>query len=165
MRINGLTAYYHSFTRIVADLGADSMSQQSLRLYFIAGLNPDAVRNTNLNLHMHNFLVSNPTATITALYAEAHKVISLTTNSNSNGILGKRAGPDRGEPRPQQWDRGHTQRPNPQHPQQLQGQPRAATYCTNCHHNGHFADRCTSSWTKEGKWIGRGTQNEGCPRL
>jgi hypothetical protein len=32
-------------------------------------------------------------------------------------------GPDRGEPRPQQWDRGHTQCPSPQqrqHPQQLE---------------------------------------------
>ena len=66
---------------------------------------------------MHNFLTSNPSATITTLYAEAHKVISLTTNSSGNGrLLGKRAGPDRGEPRPQQWDRGHTQRPSPQHP-------------------------------------------------
>ena len=77
---SGLTAYYHSFTRIVSDLGADSMSQESLRLYFTAGLNPDAVRNTNLNLHMHSFLVSNPTATITDLYAKAHKVIRLTTH-------------------------------------------------------------------------------------
>ena len=117
---SGLTAYYHSFTRIVSDLGANSMSQESLVLYFIAGLNPNGVRNTNLNLHMHNFLASNPTATITNLYAEAHKVISLTTNSGGIGTLGKRAGPDRGEPRPQQWDRGHTQRPSPkqrQHPQ------------------------------------------------
>jgi hypothetical protein len=49
MGSGGLKAYYNTFTRIVADLGAYSMSQDSLRLYFIAGLNPDAVRNTNLN--------------------------------------------------------------------------------------------------------------------
>jgi len=48
-----LTTYYHSFTRIVSDLGADSMSQKSLMFYFIAGLNSDAVRNTNLYVHMH----------------------------------------------------------------------------------------------------------------
>ena len=129
------------------------MSQDSLRLYFIAGLNPDAVRNTNLNLHMHNFLASKPAATVTDLYAEAEKVISLTTNSN---VLGKRAGPDRGAPRPQQqWDRGNTQR---QHPQQPQGQPRSAQRCSTCGNNGHSAERCTSSWSKEGKWIGRGPQ-------
>ena len=118
----GLKAYYNSFTRIVADLGAYSMSQDSLRLYFIAGLNPDAVRNTNLNLHMHNFLGSNPTATVTDLFAEADKVIGLTTNSN---ILGKRAGPDRGAPRPQ-WDRGNTQRQQPLQPQAL---PRSQRTC------------------------------------
>ena len=39
MENNGLKAYSNSFTRIVSDLGANSLSQESLVLYFIAGLN------------------------------------------------------------------------------------------------------------------------------
>ena len=149
MGSGGLKAYYNSFTRIVADLGAYSMSLDALRLYFIKGLNPDAVHNTNLTLHMHNFLGSNPASTITDLFAEADKVISLTTNSN---VLGKRAGPDRGAPRPQ-WDRGNTQRQQPQQPQAI---PRSQRSCSICGNDGHTADRCTSSWSREGKWVGKG---------
>jgi hypothetical protein len=77
MENGGLQAYYKSFTRLVSDLGANSMNQESLVLCFIAGLNPNAVRNTNLNLHMHNFLTSNPTTTITNLYTKTNQVISL----------------------------------------------------------------------------------------
>ena len=47
--------------------------------------------------------------------------------------------------------------PGPQHPQQVQQQPRTARYCTNCHNNAHTAETCTSTWTREGKWIGSGT--------
>jgi hypothetical protein len=133
MENGGLQAYYKSFTRLVSDLGSNSMNQESLVLYFIAGLNPNAVRNTNLNLHMHNFLDSHSTATITNLYAEADKVISLAgTNSGGIGMLGKRAGPDRGEPRPQQRDRGYTQRPSPQQSQQTPSN-RFQLTCTRCH--------------------------------
>jgi hypothetical protein len=107
----GLYAYYKSFNKLVSELGPNSMNQESLIHYFIAGSNPNAVRNTNLNLHMHIFYTSKPNATITDLYAEADKVISLSgTNSNIIG-LGKRAGPDRGTSRPQQMDNDYNQRP------------------------------------------------------
>jgi len=149
MGSGGLRAYYNSFTRIVSDLGEYSMSQAQLRVFFIAGLNPNAAHSTNINLHMHTFLGSKPNATITDLYAEAEKVISLTTN-----VLGKRAGPDRGAPRPQQhWERGNTQR---QYQQPPQGQPRPRTTCSICGNHGHPAERCTSSWSVEGKWLGKG---------
>ena len=149
MGSGSLRAYYNSFTRIVSDLGEYSMSQAQLRVFFIAGLNPNAAHSTNINLHMHTFLGSKPNATITDLYAEAEKVISLTTN-----VLGKRAGPDRGAPRPQQhWERGNTQR---QYQQPPQGQPRSRTTCSICGHYGHPAERCTSSWSVEGKWLGKG---------
>ena len=96
----GLNAYYKSFTRLVSELGPNSMNQESLMHYFIAGLNANAVCNTNLNLHMHTFYEGKRNSTVTDLYAEANKVISLSgTNSGVIG-LGKRAGPDRGEPRP-----------------------------------------------------------------
>ena len=99
----GLKAYFKTFNQLVADMGPNQMSQETLVLYFIAGLNPNAVRNTNLNLHMHNYVTSNPTATITSLYAEAHKVISLAGTNNGAAGLGKRAGPsDGGQPRPRQ---------------------------------------------------------------
>ena len=161
----GLYAYYKSFTILISRLGPNSMNKESIVLYFIAGLNANAVRNTNVNLHMHTFYASKPNSTVTDLYAEADKVISLSgTNSGIIG-LGKRAGPDRGEPRPQQKDRGYTgysQRPNPQHPQQT---PKKRSdlhtsgkdvVCSKCHNKGHTTASCRSSWTKEGKFIGKG---------
>jgi hypothetical protein len=148
-----MRAYYKSFNRLVSELGPNSMNKESLIRYFIAGLNANAVRNTKLNLHMHTFFYNKPNSTVTDLYAEADKVISLSgTNSGIIG-LGKRAGPDRGEPRPQQKDRGYTgysQRPNPQHPQQT---PKKRSdlptsrdvVCSKCHNRGHSADNCRSS--------------------
>ena len=56
--------------------------------YFIEGLNSNSVRNTNLNLHMLKFYETKPSATVTDLYTEADKVISLsadTRKGNSNG--------------------------------------------------------------------------------
>jgi hypothetical protein len=158
-----MRAYYKSFNRLVSELGPNSMNKESLIHYFIAGLNANAVRNTNLNLHMHTFFYNKPNSTVTDLYAEADKVISLSgTNSGIIG-LGKRAGPDRGEPRPQQKDRGYTgysQRPNPQHPQQT---PKKRSdlhtsgkdvVCSKCHNKGHLAVNCRSTWTRDGKFIG-----------
>ena len=165
----GLKTYFKIFNQLVADMGPNQMSQETLVLYFIQGLNPNAVRNTNLNLHMHNYFTSNPTATITNLYAEAHKVISLAGNNNGATGLGKRAGPsDGGQQRPQQRPRndytGLSQRPQPPRrpqPQQRQQflrpqQRNPDLWCTNCNNVGHTKEACTSRWTRDGKWIGKG---------
>jgi len=164
----GLKTYYKSFTQLVADLGPNQMSQETLVLYFIAGLHPNALHNTNLNVYMHTYYTSNPTSSITDLYAEANKVISLAGTNNGRNGLGKRAGPsDGGQPRPQQREHkgynGYSQRPQLQHrqhqrPQQQQRpyQKRPNLICDNCGNPGHSAENCRSSWTRDGKWIGKG---------
>ena len=167
----GLKSYFKTFNQLVADMGPNQMSQETLLLYFIQGLNPNAVRNTNLNVHMHNFVTSNPTATITSLYAEAHKVISLAGTNNGTAGLGKRAGPsNNGQQRPQQRPRndytGLSQRPQPQ--RRPQPQPRQQSqrpqqrprnpelWCTNCNNVGHTKETCTTNWTRDGRWVGKG---------
>jgi len=65
----GLYAYYKSFNRLVSELGVNSMNKEVLVHYFIAGLNANAVHNTNLNLHMHTYYENKPNATVTDLYA------------------------------------------------------------------------------------------------
>ena len=163
----GLYAYYKSFNRLVSELGVNSMNKEVLIHYFIAGLNANAVHNTNLNLHMHTYYENKPNATVTDLYAEADKVISLSgTNSGIIG-LGKRAGPDRGAPRPQQRDNGFTQRLYDGTTQSRKREQIAKkrsnlntsgqdVVCSKCHNKGHTTANCRSSWTKEGKFIGTG---------
>jgi hypothetical protein len=103
----------------------------------------------------------------TDLYAEADKVISLSgTNSGIIG-LGKRAGSDRGAPRPQQRDNGFSQRPYDGTTQSRKREQIAKkrsnlntsgqdVVCSKCHNKGHTTANCRSSWTKEGKFIGTG---------
>jgi hypothetical protein len=83
----GLYAYYKSFNRLVSELGAGALSNEVQVHYFIAGLNTNAVQNTNLNLHMHTFYENKPTSTVTDLYAEADKVISLSKTNSRNGVV------------------------------------------------------------------------------
>ena len=162
----GLYAYYKSFNRLVSELSANSMNKEVIIHYFIAGLSANAIHNTNLNLHMHTYFETKPNATVTDLYAErADKVISLSgTNSGIIG-LGKRAGPDRGAPRPQQRDNCFTQRPYngfTQRPQSIAKKRSDLNtsgnndVCSKCHNKGHTAASCRSSWTKEGKFIWTG---------
>jgi hypothetical protein len=107
----GLYAYYKSFNRLISELGAGALSSEVQVHYFIAGLNTNAVQNTNLNLHMHTFYENKPTSTVTDLYAEADKVISLSkTNSGNNGY-GKRAGPGNRGTQSQQRDNRFKQQP------------------------------------------------------
>jgi hypothetical protein len=67
----GLHAYYKSFTRLVSELGAGALNHEVQVNYFIAGLNANAIQNTNLTLHMHTFSRNKPTSTVTELFAEA----------------------------------------------------------------------------------------------
>jgi hypothetical protein len=55
----GLFTYYKYFNRLVSELGAGALSNEVQVRYFIAGLNTNAVHNTNLNLHMHTFYETN----------------------------------------------------------------------------------------------------------
>ena len=66
----GLYAYYTTFNKHISDLGAGALSNEVQVNYFIAGLNANAIQNTNLLLHMHTFFRSQPTSTVTELYAE-----------------------------------------------------------------------------------------------
>jgi hypothetical protein len=63
----GLYAYYKSFNRLISELRAGALSNEVQVNYFIAGLNANAVHNTNLNLHMHTFFENEPAATVTDL--------------------------------------------------------------------------------------------------
>jgi hypothetical protein len=161
----GLYAHYKSFNRLVSELGAGALSNEVQVNYFIAGLNSNAVHNTNLNLHMHTFFENKPSATVTDLYAEADKVISLSkTNSGNNG-LGKRAGPERGGPRSQQRNTGFKQRPYDGNTQSRKRETFAKkrpnqdtsqkdVVCNKCHNKGHIAANCKSVYTNTGKFIG-----------
>jgi hypothetical protein len=60
---------------------------------------------------MHTFYENKPSATVTDLYAEADKVISLSKTNSGNGGLGKRAGPGNRGPQSQQRDNSFKQRP------------------------------------------------------
>jgi len=163
----GLYAYYKSFNRLVSELGAGALSNEVQVNYFIAGLNANAVHNTNLNLHIHTFYENKPTAIVTDLYAEADKFISLSkTNSGNNG-LGKRAGPGNRGPQSQQRDNSFKQRPYDGRTQSRQRdsfkqQPnkdksaKSDTVCSKCQHTGHSAANCKSIYTKNGKFIGKG---------
>ena len=87
----GLYAYYKSFNRLISELGVGALSNEVQVNYFIAGLlYANAVQNTNLTLHMHTFFHNQPTSTITGLYAEADKVISLSKTNGGNNGYGKR---------------------------------------------------------------------------
>jgi hypothetical protein len=61
----GLYAYFKTFTKLIADLGAGALSNEVQVNYFIAGLNANAIQNTYLLLHMHTFFRSQPTSTVT----------------------------------------------------------------------------------------------------
>jgi hypothetical protein len=82
---------FKTFTKLIADLGAGALSNEVQVNYFIAGLNANAIQNTNLLLHMHTFFRSQPTSTVTELYAEADKVIGLSKTNNGFNGNGKRA--------------------------------------------------------------------------
>ena len=129
--------------------------------------NNNAVHNTNLNLHMHTFYENKPSATVTDLYAEADKVISLSKTNGGNGGLGKRAGPERGEPRSQQRDTSFKQRPYDGKTQSRkrdtfakkrpnQDKSEKDVVCSKCQNKGHTVAKCKSVYTKSGKYIGKG---------
>jgi hypothetical protein len=164
----GLYAYYKSFNRLISELGVGALSNEVQVNYFIAGLlYANAVQNTNLTLHMHTFFINKPTSTITDLYAEADKVISLSkTNGGFNGN-GKRAGTERGAPRSHQRDSFKQHRPSNGN---NVSQPRGTSFtqrpppstsmkdvvCNKCQHKRHVAKNCTAAYTKSGKFIGVG---------
>jgi hypothetical protein len=136
--------------------------------YFIAGLNTNAVQNTNLNLQMHTFYENKPTSTVTDLYAEADKVISLSKTNSGNGGLGKRAGPGNRGPQSQQRDNSFKQRPydgrtlSRQRDNSFKQRPnqdksaKPDTVCSKCQYTGHSVANYRSIYTKNGKFIGKG---------
>jgi hypothetical protein len=167
----GLYAYYKSFNRLISELGAGALSNEVQVNYFIAGLNANALQNTKLTLHLHTFFHNKPTSTVTDLYAEADKVISLSKTNNGFNGNGKRAGSERGAPRSQQRDNSFKQkRPfngntvSPAYTQRdtsFKQRPQPSTYmkdvvCNKCQHTGHYAKNCTSTYTKSGKFLGTG---------
>ena len=162
----GLYAYFKSFTKLIADLGDGALSNEMQVNQFIAGLNANAIQNTNLLMHMHTFFRSQPTSTITELYAEADKMISLAKTNNGFNGNGKRAGP---APRPHQRDNGFKQKrpyngntssqaytPKDNKPPQP-NTPASGVVCGKCQHKGHFARDCTAIFSTTGKFLGTGT--------
>ena len=127
--------------------------------YFIEGLNSNSVRNTDLNLHMLKFYETKPNATVTDLYTEVDKVISLsadTRKGNSNGRPNndqnsgyrrdrQRSSPPRSRSNGRSQSRGgggsKRQRPN--------------VTCGKCQRN-HETKDCVAQWSKTGVYLGKG---------
>jgi len=117
---------------------------------------------------MHTFYENKPTSTVTDLYAEADKVISLSKTNSGNGGLGKRAGPGNRGPQSQQRDNSFKQRAydgrtlSRQRDNSFKQRPnqdksaKPDTVCSKCQHTGHSATNCKSIYTKNGKYIGKG---------
>ena len=59
-------------------------------------------------------------------------------------------------PQSQQSDNSFEQLSHDSTTQSLNTSGKDVTVCNKCHHNGHLAASCMSSWTKEGKYIGEG---------
>jgi hypothetical protein len=163
----GLYAYYKSFNRLVSELGVGALSNEVQVHYFIAGLNSNAVQNTNLNLHMHTFYENKPTSTVTDLYAEAYnKVIRLSKNdktNSGNGGYGKRAGPGNiitsnqydGRTQSQQRDNRSKQQPK----KDKSAMP--DTVCDKCHHTGHSVANCKFViYQNRSNLLGRGNHHQ-----
>jgi hypothetical protein len=117
---------------------------------------------------MHTFYENKPTSTVTDLYAEADKVISLSKTNSGNGGLGKRAGPGNRGPQSQQRNNSFKQRPydgrtlSRQRDNSFKQRPnqdksaKLDTVCSKCQHTGHSVANCKSIYTKNGKYIGKG---------
>jgi hypothetical protein len=126
--------------------------------YFIEGLDNNAVRNTNLNLHMLQFYESKPTATVTDLYAEANKVISLSASNRKSTSNGQSNGQPSGfrrnrrntpPPRSKSYD-GRTQSKGGGSKRQ-----RPSVTYGKCHRD-HATKDCRAKWSKTGVWLGQG---------
>jgi hypothetical protein len=117
---------------------------------------------------MHTFYENKPTSTVTDLYAEADKVISLSKTNCGNNGLGKRAAPGNRGPQSQQRDNSFKQRPYDGKTQsrkrdnsfkQRPNQDKSAKpdiVCSKCQNKGHSVTNCRSIYTKNGKYIGNG---------
>ena len=154
----GLFSYYQSFNKIVADLGPNALAIDTQVHYFIEGLDNNAVRNTNLNLHMLQFYKSNPTATITDLFAEADKVISLSAGNRKTTPNGQSNGQSSG------FRRNRHNTPPPRS-KSFEGRPqfkgaggkrqRPSVTCGKCQRD-HATKDCRAKWSKTGVWLGQG---------
>jgi len=65
-------------------------------------------------------------------------------------------------PQSQQSDNSFEQLSHDSTTQSLNTSGKDVTVCNKCHHNGHLAASCRSSWTKEGKYIGEGEPPANC---
>ena len=162
---NGLFTYYQSFNRLVSELGPNALAIDTQVHYFIEGLNSNSVRNTNLNLHMLKFYETKPTATVTDLYTEADKVISLSAGNRKTTPNGQPNGQSNGQSSGFRRNRHSTPPPRPKsfdgRPPFKGGggggkRPRSNVTCGKCQRN-HETKDCVASWSKSGTFLGKGT--------
>jgi len=116
----------------------------------------------NLNLHMLQFYESKPTATVTDLYAEADKVISLSAGNRKNTSNGQSNGQSSG------FRRNRHNTPPPRS-KSFDGRPpfkvgggrktstrqRPSVTCAKCQRD-HATKDCRAKWSKTGVWLGQG---------
>ena len=158
---NGLFTYYQSFNRLVSELGPNALAIDTQVHYFIEGLNSNSVRNTNLNLHMLKFYETKPNATVTDLYTEADKVISLSADTRKGNSNGRPNDHNSGYRRDRQ--RSPPPRPNGKSNGRSQSRggggskrQRPNVTCSKCQRN-HETKDCVASWSKSGVFLGKGT--------